>query len=208
MVDPHALMIFLAAGLLLNITPGPDMLYVLARTLGQGRAAGFASALGIAVGCLVHVLAAAFGLTMLLAAVPGAFDAVRLVGAAYLVWLGLRQLGVGRGADLERRAAPEPASLLRVFGQGVITNALNPKVALFFLAFLPQFVDPTRGATTLQFLTLGVLFDINGLLVLSALVLAAAKLRGITGSGRARQVLERVMGATFLGLGLRLAWKS
>ncbi|GIL38732.1 LysE family translocator [Roseiterribacter gracilis] len=205
MFDSDALLLFIAAGLLLNLTPGPDMLYVIARTLGQGRAAGFASALGIGVGCFAHILAAAFGLTALLSAVPNAFDAVRLVGAAYLVWLGAKQIFArSDGAAAE---APQISSLGRIFRQGVITNVLNPKVALFFLAFLPQFVDPARGDAALQFLALGALFDVNGMLVLAAVVLAASRLRGLFQVGRARQMLERMMGAAFIGLGIRLAWK-
>jgi threonine/homoserine/homoserine lactone efflux protein len=206
MFDSHALLLFVAAGLLLNVTPGPDMLYVIARSLGQGRAAGLVSALGIAVGCFAHILAAAFGLTALLAAVPNAFDAVRLIGAGYLVWLGLRQLGLHRGHATTLHA-PSPAPLGRIFRQGVVTNMLNPKVALFFLAFLPQFVDPARGDAALQFLALGTLFDINGLLVLTGVVLAASRLRGLFDGGRAQRTLERVMGAAFVALGVRLAWK-
>ncbi|MDB5367188.1 MAG: Lysine exporter protein [Rhodospirillales bacterium] len=206
MFDPDALLLFIAAGLLLNITPGPDMLYVITRSVGQGRAAGLASALGIAAGCFAHILAAAFGLTALLAAVPSAFDAVRLSGAAYLVWLGFRQLGLRRGTAVMSHA-PSAAPLGRIFRQGVATNLLNPKVALFFLAFLPQFVDPARGDTALQFLALGTLFDVNGLLVLTAIVLAASRLRGLFDGGGAQRTLERVMGAAFIALGVRLAWK-
>lgn len=206
MFDFNNLALFVAAGLLLNITPGPDMLYVIARTLGQGRAAGLVSALGIGVGCLAHVFAASFGLTALLSAVPNAFDAVRLIGAAYLVWLGVKQLGLRRVAQAESPSVA-PASLARIFRQGVVTNVLNPKVALFFLAFLPQFVDPERGAASLQFLTLGLLFDVNGMLVLTVVVLVASHLRGLFVRGAAQRTLERVMGAAFIALGLRLAWK-
>lgn len=206
MFDLDGLPLFLAASLLLIITPGPDMLYVLARSVGQGRAAGIVSALGVGAGCFVHILAATFGLTALLAAVPSAFDVVRLIGAAYLVWLGVKQLRASRAAA-PQAGSPPPVSLWRVFRQGAVTNALNPKVALFFLAFLPQFVDPARGSASLQLLLLGVLFDVNGVLVLLLVVLAATRLRGLIAGGVAQRTLDRVMGAVFIGLGLRLAWK-
>jgi threonine/homoserine/homoserine lactone efflux protein len=207
MFESDALLLFIFAGLVLNVTPGPDMLYVIARTLGQGRAAGLASAFGIGVGCFAHILAAVFGLTALLSAVPNAFDTVRLIGAAYLVWLGVKQLGLRRGRDATKPNAPQPASLGRIFRQGVITNVLNPKVALFFLAFLPQFVDLARGHAAMQFLTLGLLFDVNGMLVLTLVVFAASRLRGLFDGGKTQRTLERVMGAAFVGLGVKLAWK-
>src|SRR3954468_2590004 len=128
--------VFFTAMFLLNITPGPDMLYVLARASGQGRAAGLASALGIGAGCFFHIFAVAFGLAGLLRTVPFAYNAVRYAGAAYLIYLGVRTLLAGAGENKSITVAP--ASLSRIFSQGVITNVLNPKVALFFLAFLPQ----------------------------------------------------------------------
>src|SRR6476646_8919574 len=156
MPDLHSLLLFLAAGLALNVTPGPDMLYVAARGAGEGRSAGIASALGIGAGTLVHIALVAAGLAAVLAAVPVAYLAIRLGGAAYLVYLGVR----GLMARPSAAASPlEPASLGVIFRQGVITNVLNPKVALFFLAFLPQFVDPTRGNPALQVIALGLIFD-------------------------------------------------
>ena len=149
----------MTAGLALNLTPGPDMLYVAARGAAEGRRAGVVSALGIGAGTLVHITALALGLSALLAAVPLAYDAVRYAGAAYLVYLGVRALLARReeGASVAdapssgagaRRATepPPPGRLAALFRQGVVTNVLNPKVALFFLAFLPQFVDPARGS--------------------------------------------------------------
>ena len=143
MFDLHDLLLFLGAGLALNLTPGPDMLYVAARSTSEGRRAGVVSALGIGAGTLVHIAALALGLSALLAAVPLLYDVVRLAGAAYLVWLGLRALL--RPAAAPDEAPPPPASLTTIFRQGVVTNVLNPKVALFFLAFLPQFVDPSAA---------------------------------------------------------------
>jgi threonine/homoserine/homoserine lactone efflux protein len=201
--DAHSLLLFLAAGLALNLTPGPDMLYVAARSASEGRAAGVASALGIAAGTLVHIALVAGGLAALLAAVPVAYTVVRLAGAAYLVYLGVRSL-VRPAGLAERRLAR--ASRWAVFRQGVVTNVLNPKVALFFLAFLPQFVDPSRGSPALQVLALGLLFDASGTLVNLAVALgasgASARLRR---SGRAARMMERATGALFVGLGVRLA---
>src|SRR5471030_566312 len=136
----HSLALFLAAGLALNITPGPDMLYVAARGASEGRSAGIVSALGIGAGTLVHIALVAGGLAALLAAVPMAYLGVQLAGATYLVYLGVMALRRHRSGDAGPRVLA-PASNAAIFRQGVITNVLNPKVALFFLAFLPQFVD-------------------------------------------------------------------
>ena len=154
------MLLFVGAGLLLNITPGPDVLYIVGRSLGQGRLAGVVSSLGIATGCLVHVAAAALGLSAVMLAVPLAFDIVRYAGAAYLAWLGFRALA-RRSSPLDVRALA-PVPLGRIYTQGIVTNVLNPKVALFFLAFLPQFTDASRGPLPLQFLLLGLVFIVNG----------------------------------------------
>lgn len=207
MLAHHSLALFLAAGLALNLTPGPDMLYVAARGVGEGRAAGIVSALGIGVGTLVHITLVAAGLAALLAAVPVAYLTLRLGGAAYLVYLGVRALRARAPAD--PAATLTPAPLRVIFRQGVVTNVLNPKVALFFLAFLPQFIDPSRGAPALQVVALGLLFDASGTLVNLAVALAsnrvAARLRGTAGS---RRVIQRITGGVFVALGARLAYGS
>ncbi|MDP9203779.1 MAG: LysE family translocator [Gemmatimonadota bacterium] len=206
MPDLHSLLLFLAAGLALNFTPGPDMLYVAARGASEGRPAGIVSALGIGAGTLVHIALVALGLAALLAAVPVAYLVVRIGGAIYLIYLGVRALRSKSSVALQHI---EPAPLGVVFRQGVITNILNPKVALFFLAFLPQFVDPARGNPALQVVALGLLFDTTGTLVNLAVALgssrAAAKLRG---TGRAGAVLHKMTGLLFIGLGLRVAFAS
>lgn len=163
------MIVFVAAMLLLNITPGPDMLYVIARSAGQGRAAGIASALGIGAGCFFHIFAVAFGLAELLRTVPVAYQAIRYAGAAYLVYLGIRTL-LSKSEDAPSVA---PAGLSRIFWQGVITNVLNPKVALFFLAFLPQFLDP-HASLFRQTVLLGLLFDASGTIVNIVVALAAS----------------------------------
>jgi threonine/homoserine/homoserine lactone efflux protein len=207
MPDGAALVSFILAGLLLNLTPGPDVLYIVARSTSQGRAAGVVSVLGIVSGCLVHIVAAAAGLSALMVKVPIAYQIVRWAGAAYLVWLGLRALLpslLQRRGPLELQAvAAQP--LRRIYWQGVVTNALNPKVALFFVAFLPQFTDPARGSLVLQFLVLGLIFNLNSLWVNLGYALAAAHLGGWLrrrfGLGAA---LQKLTGAVYLALGVRL----
>jgi len=202
--DAHALLLFAGAGLLLNVTPGPDLLYILGRSVSQGRQAGLLSALGIGAGCLFHVTAAALGVSALVLAVPVAYDVVRWAGALYLVWLGVKALrSQGSSLEVQAMAATSPR---RIFVQGVVTNALNPKVALFFLAFLPQFADPTRGPLAPQLLLLGAIFTVNGTLVCLLFALFAARLGewlktryGVT------RLLDRATGGLFIALGLRLA---
>lgn len=204
MLDLHTLAAFVGAGLLLNLTPGPDVLYIVGRSLSQGRLAGVVSALGISAGCLFHVAAAALGLSTLMLALPLAFDAVRYAGAAYLVWLGVRALTSRAGALAVQSLAP--VSLWAIFRQGMITNALNPKVAIFFVAFLPQFTDAARGSLALQFVVLGLIFIANGLLVCVGYALAAGWLGGwLTSRYDIHTWLNRTMGVLFIGLGVRLA---
>jgi len=204
MPDANSLLLFVGAGLLLNVTPGPDLLYILGRAVGQGRGAGVVSALGIGAGCLVHVLLAALGLSALLLALPHAYDLVRWAGAAYLVFLGVKALR-SRAAALEVTALP-PLPLRHVFLQGALTNVLNPKVALFFLAFLPQFADQARGPLAPQLLLLGAIFAFNGTWVCILFALVASRLGDWLRSryGAAR-LLDRVTGGLFIALGLRLA---
>jgi threonine/homoserine/homoserine lactone efflux protein len=200
----HSILIFMAAGLALNITPGPDMLYVAARATSEGRAAGICSAFGIGAGTLVHITLVAAGLAALLAAVPTAYLIVQIAGGAYLIWLGVRALM--RRADDTQIEKPAPARLSVVFRQGVITNVLNPKVALFFVAFLPQFIDPSRGSAAFQAAALGLLFDVQGTLVnLIVAIAASGAAQRVAHSHRAQRILARTTGVIFIGLGLRLA---
>jgi threonine/homoserine/homoserine lactone efflux protein len=179
------------------------MTYVAARSLGQGRRAGVISALGIAVGCLAHILAAAAGVAVVFRAWPQAFAVVRFVGAAYLVYLGVGLLRrAGQGAHL---GAVGNASDWAIFRQGVVTNVLNPKVGLFFIAFLPQFVDPSRGPAGLQALALGVLFDASGTIVNLSVAWLAGAARALLESRSGRVWFQRVSGAVLVGLGVRLA---
>jgi len=161
MIPSHSsLLLFVSAAVVLLAIPCPAVFYVTSRSIGQGRSAGLVSALGIGVGTLVHVAAAAVGLSALLMSSAAAFGVVKYLGAAYLVHLGVQKLRSGESLDLSPNAPR--AKLSRVFGQGIIVNILNPKTALFFFSFLPQFVDASRGAVALQILFLGTLFAVMG----------------------------------------------
>ncbi|HYL23646.1 MAG TPA: LysE family translocator, partial [Burkholderiales bacterium] len=198
------LALFMAAALALNLTPGPDMLYVTARSVSDGRRAGIVAAFGIGAGTLVHITALALGLAALLAAVPLAYDALRIAGALYLMVIGVQLLWRPRGASAA--AALPPASLATVFAQAVLTNVLNPKVALFFLAFLPQFVDPAAGPAVAQVVVLGLLFDLQGTVVnVAVALLASGTTRRLRANARAVSLLRRLTGAIFVALGARLA---
>ena len=173
MPEKAAFLTFLVAALALNIAPGPDMLYVIGRSVGQGRKAGIVSSLGVFVGCWVHILAAAFGIAALLRSSPLAFNAVRYAGAAYLIYLGIKMLAQKTDLSSQQLKAER---LGVIFRQGAITNMLNPKVAIFFLAFLPQFVDARRGNVVLQILLLGLIFNVGGTLVNLAVAYAGGTL--------------------------------
>jgi threonine/homoserine/homoserine lactone efflux protein len=204
MPAPHTLVLFMLAALALNLTPGPDMLYVTARSVSDGRRAGIVAALGIGAGTLVHITALALGLAALLAAVPLAYDALRIAGAVYLLVIGVQLLLRPRRPNSTTALAP--ASHTTIFAQAVLTNVLNPKVALFFLAFLPQFVDPTAGPAVPQIVLLGLLFDVQGTAVNSAVaLLASGTTRRLRASASAVSVLQRLTGAIFVALGAKLA---
>ena len=204
MTGIHDLWLFVLSGLLLNITPGADTLYIVGRATTQGARAGAVAALGIGAGCIVHTLAAALGLSAILATSATAFAIVKWVGAAYLVYLGVTLL-LARSARASA-PAPSPASLGRVFAQGFLTNVLNPKVALFFLAFLPQFIDADAPHKALAFVLLGAIFDVNGTLWNLLVAWTASGLgRKLAAGGGGVTWLNRALGALFVGLGARLA---
>ena len=209
----HQLLLFIAAGLVLNLTPGPDVLYVVSNALRGGARTGMVAALGITAGCFVHIFAAAVGVSALMAASATAFSLLKWVGAAYLVYMGLRLLRPGPEARVDLGAVPGPsvplqeASALRtIFLRGFWTNALNPKVALFFLAFLPQFIAPEIDNKPLAFLLLGLLFTFNGMWVNVGWAFAAAFLARRSGLvQRSLCWLDRLAGALFLAFGFKLA---
>jgi threonine/homoserine/homoserine lactone efflux protein len=205
MPDGSTLVLFSLAALALIVVPGPAVLYVVAQSIGSGRRAGLASSLGIATGGLVHVTAATVGLSSLLASSATAFTAVKLAGAVYLVAIGLRKI-LGREESVTAQPGT-PRRRRRIYGQGVVVNVLNPKTALFFLAFLPQFVDPDRGSAALQIAVLGLVFVVLALLSDSLWALAAGtagtRLRRSTSFLRVERYLS---GSIFVGLGLTAAF--
>jgi threonine/homoserine/homoserine lactone efflux protein len=196
--------LFVAAGLLLNITPGPDTMYILGRTTLNGWRSGAVASLGISAGLVVHSFAAAVGLSALLAASATAFTILKWVGAAYLVYLGVSFL-MERPENQRRRIVMPAAELRTVFFQGFLTNVLNPKVALFFLAFLPQFVDLNAPNKAIAFLFLGCVFIFNGTLWNLLVAWSAARLANrFSGSAYFASWLKRTVGALFVYLGFRL----
>ena len=202
MPEPHALLVFAAASLVLIVVPGPGVIYIVTRSLGQGRAAGLVSMLGVEAGNLVHVAAAAIGLSAVLASSAEAFTVVKYAGAAYLLYLGIRAL-LSRGEDVD---APASRGRRRLFWQGFVVAALNPKTALFFLAFLPQFMDPSRGSVALQAAALGALFVALATLSDAAYAVAAGSAGGwlrhrLAHSGR----LSRISGGVYMALGAAAA---
>lgn len=207
------LLLFIFAGLLLNMTPGPDVLYVVSNALRAGARVGVVAALGITAGCFVHIFAAALGVSALMAASATAFTLLKWLGAAYLVYVGVRLLASKVPSAIQLKAvtagdarAGGQNSLKIVFLHGFWTNALNPKVALFFLAFLPQFIAPSIDNKPLAFLLLGLLFTFNGMWVNFGWALAAAWMsRRVTTVQRGMHWLDRVAGAMFLGFGVKLA---
>ena len=194
--------LFSAAALALIVVPGPAVTYVVTQSLDKGRSAGLVSALGIACGGLVHVAAAAVGLSALIASSAEAFTAVKLVGAAYLIALGLLRLA-GRGENPDETV---PAAPRQLFWQGALVNVLNPKTALFVLAFLPQFVDPGHGPVAVQAALLGAVFVVIATFSDSTYAVVAAALADrVRGSRRARQVRRYVSGSIFVALGVTAA---
>ncbi len=199
------LLLFVAAGWLLNLTPGPDVLYIVMNALRSGVRAGMVAALGIVSGCFVHVFAAAVGVSALLATSASAFTALKWIGAAYLLWMGVRLLR-SKAAPLELNAGISEVNLWRVYRRGFLTNVLNPKVALFFLAFVPQFIAPEAPHKALVFLLLGLLFNLNSLPINFGYAwLAAWAARRVHAVQRAMHWMDRAAGLLFVGFGLKLA---
>jgi threonine/homoserine/homoserine lactone efflux protein len=206
MLGIHDFWLFLFSGLLLNVAPGPDTAYIAGRSIQLGWRGGAAAAIGISCGALVHVTGAAIGLSALLLASSAAFTAVKLVGAAYLVFVGLQMLLTRARPIAAAPASGQSVSLHRVFWQGVLTDVLNPKAALFFLAFLPQFVAAESPHKTLAFLLLGLIFVGNGTLWCLAVAAFAARAAGrIRQSQGVMAWINRVLGSVFVYLGVRVA---
>jgi len=202
MFDAHRFLLFFAAALLLAITPGPGIFYVLARSLAGGRREGIQSSLGTFVGGLFHVFAAALGISAILAASAVAFHTVKYAGAAYLVWLGIRMIRTRNAELVVETAAPSQGA----FRQGIFTEALNPKTALFFLSFIPQFITPERGHLFLQFVVLGALSVVlNTAADLVVVFLASPLERKLKSSAKFRRRQRVVSGLGMIGLGAYVA---
>ncbi|WP_175730634.1 LysE family translocator [Burkholderia ambifaria] len=200
---------FVFAVFLLNITPGPDTAYIVGRSVAQGRGAGLMSAFGISAGCCVHALACAFGLTALLAASATAFTVIKLVGAAYLIYLGVRMIVARQAAEPTGAAAAQGTAakpLRQLFMQGFWTNVLNPKVVLFFVSFFPQFVSADSPHKAWAFLTLGAVFVAMSTVWTSLVAWVAGSVtQRFSGKPGVKKWLDRTVGSAFVGLGLRLA---
>jgi threonine/homoserine/homoserine lactone efflux protein len=198
---PTTFAIFAFASFVLIIVPGPAVIYIVTRSVDQGRAAGLVSMLGIEAGALVHVTAATLGVSAIVASSATAFGVLKWAGAAYLVLLGMRRILRPEKEVAER----ESASHQRIFAQGIVVSALNPKVAIFFLAFVPQFIAPEAAHKALAFVLLGTLFNINSVAINSGWALAAAWMARKGLVQRGMHWLDRAAGAMFMGFGLKLA---
>jgi len=201
----HHFGLFVVAGILLNLTPGPDTVYILGRSLAQGRAAGIASALGISAGSIFHTTAAALGFSAILASSALAFGTIKLLGGAYLIFLGIKMI-FNRERELSLSSNFRRRTKAAAFRQGILTNVLNPKVGLFFLAFLPQFIDPASGMKVLAFLLLGFTFVTTGTIwCLIIACFASAFSERLRTNETIGLWLSRAAGTLFVFLGLRVA---
>jgi threonine/homoserine/homoserine lactone efflux protein len=202
------LYLFFIASLLLNLTPGNDMLYVASRSVSQGIKAGIASAAGIFIGCFVHILAAVLGLSIIISKSAYLFQLIKFAGAAYLIYLGTKTL-LSKPAVKATDEKPAKANYLQLFKQGIVTNALNPKVAVFFLSFLPQFIDPSSSFFKFQLFTLGIWFDVQGTLVLIIVACILGKTKDFFKKNpRVWMIREKITGLILVGLGIKIALAS
>ena len=198
---------FLFAGIMLNLTPGTDTMYILGRSMAHGTRAGVFSALGISTGSLVHTLAAASGLSLVLATSATAFSLVKFCGAFYLIYLGVRAFFPAKGSHAPREQSDGLINCRQVYLSGIMINVLNPKVALFFLAFLPQFIDPAYPYTMLSFILLGSTFIITGTCWCLLLAVYSAKFSSLLQErSQATNLMGKLTGFLFIGLGVKLAF--
>jgi len=206
MLDPQLYALFLTAALVLTLAPGPDTLFVLGASLGGGTRSGLLAAAGILTGLVVHIGLAVVGVSMLIATSPVAFDVLRVTGAVYLVWIGIGVLGrARRGSSSDAAGMPTARRWRRVYWQGTATNILNPKVAVFYVAFLPQFVAPALGHAPVQLLLLGLTHWLMGVPYLVSIAVASGAVAAwLRRSPRIRRGLDAVSGLLFIALALRL----
>lgn len=198
---------FLITGILLNLTPGNDTIFILSKSVGQGKKAGIISVLGIGTGSVVHTLLAAFGLSVIIAQSMLLFNLIKYAGAAYIFYIGYRMLSGKAELDMSAAKDESKVNYRKIYRDGVITNVLNPKVALFFIAFLPQFIDPSAGHTVIPFLALGFTFITTGLIWSLVLAGAAAFIfAGLKRNQKAAAWINRICGLTLIGLGIKVAF--
>jgi RhtB (resistance to homoserine/threonine) family protein len=199
---------FVIAGILLNLTPGSDTMYVLGRSISEGKKAGIMSVFGISIGCLVHTVLAAFGLSFIIAQSDLAFNIIKYAGAIYLCFLGVRMIQKKTGVEVEI-GTTQRKKYWRIFFSGIFTNVLNPKVALFFLAFLPQFVKSSQVNSPLPFLILGLTFIVTGTIWCLILVLFSSLMaERLKRNNKLKNWLEKIAGSVFIALGLKLAFQT
>jgi RhtB (resistance to homoserine/threonine) family protein len=211
MLGIHDYWLFICTGIVLNLTPGQDTMFIIGRSLTGGRSAGFAAVFGVCVGSICHTLAAALGFSALIATSAVAFTTIKLVGAVYLIYLGAKMLLSRPEVPLPQAdvisATDRSTQVWSSFRQGIVTNILNPKVALFFLALLPQFIDLHSHNKAVAFIALGATFIATGLLWSLVLALGASRLRSFFARyPSVRAMIDRAVGALFIGLGVRLVW--
>ncbi|CAM2900804.1 Leucine efflux protein [Methylobacterium mesophilicum] len=208
MPDAHNLLAFAAVAVGMVLTPGPNMAYVISRSICQGRAAGFASLGGVALGFVAYMLCAAFGITALLLAVPYAYDAVRMAGALYLLWLAVQAVRPGGRSAFQVKDLP-PSSPVRLFAMGLLTNLLNPKIAIVYLSLLPQFIDPANGSVLSQALVLGTTQIVISLMINAIFIVSASAIARFFTHRPSFATLQRwVMGTVFAALAVRMATES
>ena len=207
MFGTHDLLLFITSGLLLNMAPGPDSLLIMSRSASQGWRAGSAAALGIGTGTLIHIFAAALGLSAVLATSSAAFSAVKYIGAGYLLYIGIRLiLSKSSTTDSDQIIQPTSASYSNTYIQGFLTNVLNPKIAIFFLAFVPQFIDPNTPNKALSFIARGLIFNLNGMLWCHFLAISTAfASQRFKTSQKLANRFNRLTGIFFVSLGVKLA---
>ena len=198
-------LLFFSAAFAINISPGPDIIYILSKTIAQGRKIGIASSVGVCTGALFHVFAAALGLSAILATSALAFSIVKYIGAAYLIYLGIQALR-SKGISFESPKKEKEATVWKAFKQGVLIDILNPKVAIFFMAFLPQFIRPDMGSTSFQMLFLGFLVILVAVIVEFFIVITASQTTHYFRNNQQSAIwLDRLLGSILIGLGIRLA---
>jgi len=208
MFNIQNLYLFFIASLLLNLTPGNDMIYVASRSISQGIKAGMISALGIFIGCFVHILAAVFGLSIIISKSTFLFELIKYMGAGYLIYLGIKTL-ITKSNFNKKFTSLEPVDKWKLFKQGIITNALNPKVALFFLSFLPQFIQIGSPLYKVQLFSLGLWFDLQGTLVLIIVAYLLGKTSNfIKNNQKFWRIQEKITGIILIGLGIKVALTS